>query len=67
MEMDMKYRIYAKVSGSKFIGEIEAANMDEAEEMAQRHENLCVSFCHHCAAECEDPMIDEVIVEPVTE
>lgn len=63
----MKYRIYAAVKGTKYVGEIEAANMDEAEEMAQQHENLCVSFCHHCAAQLSDPMIDEVIVEPVTE
>lgn len=57
-----KYRVYGVVTGTKFLGEYEAEDEREAENMALR-ENGHVSVCNHCADEIDEPAIDDVIVE----
>ena len=59
----MIYNCYGTVKGSKYLGQVKAANEDEAIEKAQELETTHVSFCHHCSGECEDPQIDEIVVE----
>jgi hypothetical protein len=59
----MKYNVYGRVVGSKFLGTFEAENPQRAEKMALK-ENGHVSLCYHCADECENAEIDDVIVEP---
>lgn len=58
-----KYMIYAAITGSKYLGEVEAANKEEAEELGWALEEGCVILCHQCSSECEDPEISEIIVE----
>lgn len=57
----MKFRVYASVVGSKYLGEFEAETKEEAIKMAEA--DACVSLCHQCDSECEDPEIDELFAE----
>jgi hypothetical protein len=63
----MKYQIYGKVVGSKYIGEVEADNEEEAIEKGWELDETCVCFCPQCSKECEDPEISDLIVEPEDE
>ena len=58
----MKYNVYGKVSGTKFLGTFEASSPEEAECAAMKA-NGSVNLCHQCASECEGPDITECIVE----
>lgn len=62
-----KYEIYALITGSKYLGEFEAANRKEAEALAWDSENCDVGFCHQCADECDEPQINELDVNLVIE
>lgn len=57
------YSIYAKVVGSKYIGEVEAESEEEAIKKAYKHPNAHVSLCHQCSHHCEDVEIDELTAE----
>lgn len=56
-----KFQAYGKVVGTKYLGEYEAPTEEAAREMAWRDAHS--SMCHQCSSECEDPEIDEVIVD----
>ena len=58
-----KYRAYGHVHGSKFIGEFEADNPEEAKRLAEESDECWVNVCHQCAREVDDPVIDEIDVE----
>ncbi len=58
-----KYRASARIVGSKYLGEFEAENEDEAKLKAENSSEAHVSLCHQCSDECEDPECDEVFVE----
>jgi hypothetical protein len=60
----MKYQIYGKVIGNKYIGEVEADSEEEAIEKGWELDEACVCFCHQCSKECEDPEISDLIAEP---
>jgi hypothetical protein len=62
-----KYRVTGVVAGGKCLGVFEAATPEEAEELALDSDAAHISLCHQCASECEDPQIDKVIVELVTD
>jgi hypothetical protein len=62
-----KYRAYGTVVGEKYLGEIEAANEEEAKEKAFNLGECYISLCHQCSSECEDGEIHEVNVELVDE
>lgn len=57
-----KYRVSAKVIGSKFIGVFEAKSKKEAEKMVNESDEIWVKLCHQCSDECEDPQIDELYI-----
>lgn len=57
----MKYHVYAKVVGTKYIGDYEADSEEQAEEMAGK--DAYVSLCHQCSSECESPEIDGFVIE----
>lgn len=57
------YSIYAKVVGSKYIGEVEAESEDQAIEKAEEHPNAYISLCHQCSHHCEDAEIEEFTAE----
>jgi hypothetical protein len=59
----MKYSVYARVTGSKFIGEFEARTEEEAIELAEKSDEAWVSFCHQCSGNCEDPETSEFVAE----
>lgn len=59
------YRANATVTGSKYLGEFEAASEDEARTMAEESEAAWVGLCHQCSSQCEDPEITEVHVDLV--
>lgn len=60
-----KWRVTAKVVGSKYLGEFEAKSKREAEALAFESEKAGISLCHQCADECEDPEVESVHAERV--
>lgn len=60
----MKFSCYAQVIGSKYLGDVEADSLEEAEEKAEALETLNISLCHQCADQVEDPTIAEIVVYP---
>lgn len=62
-----KYRVYGVVHTTKYIGEFEADNVDDATEMAWNSEEVHISLCHHCANEVDELEIRNMIVEEVEE
>lgn len=61
----MKYRIYGKVSGSKYLGEIEADSHEEAIEKGWKLDTCYCSVCHQCSKNLQDPEIEEIYVEKI--
>lgn len=67
-----RWRVWGTVVGTKYLGEFEANTMDDAIDKALESSEACVSMCHQCSGECEDPEIheasaDEIIEDEVTE
>lgn len=62
----MKYNCYASVTGSKYLGDVEADTIEEAIDKAWQLKGCHVSFCHHCADQCEDPQIEIINAEEAT-
>ncbi len=62
-----KYRVYAVIDATKYVGEFEAENEENAEDLAWDNGDFHVSICHHCASEVEigDPI--RMVVEEVEE
>ena len=63
-----KYKVYAIYTASKFIGEIEAENEDDARDKAADTGDDNVSLCHQCAGEldlgdCYEYQVDAVETE----
>lgn len=67
MKIKNKYRVYAAVSGSKYLGEIEAENEEDAKDKALDLDEASISLCHHCSHQCQDPMVVSVEAELVDE
>lgn len=62
-----KFRAYARVIGSKYLGEFEAKNKEQAEEIALNSDEAYISVCYQCAKEIEDPWVTEVEIEEIKE
>jgi hypothetical protein len=60
------YHCYGKVEGSKYLGDVRAKNAIEALAKARELDEICISFCHQCAGDCEDPMVTKIFVEDET-
>ena len=58
-----KYRIYGAVTGSKYLGTVEADNEAQAKEKGEQLDECYIGLCHQCADECEDPEVTVVHVE----
>lgn len=63
----MIWRVAATVTGSTYLGEVEADTREEAEAKAWSELAAAPSFCHQCSSGCEDPEITEIVVEPDSE
>lgn len=61
----MKWRVYATIVGSKYVGDVEAATKEEAIELGERMADT-PSLCHQCSAEIENAEVDEISVDEVT-
>lgn len=59
----MKYGVYARIVGSKYIGTFEADSPQQARDKAFASNATHISFCHQCSEECEDPEIERLDVE----
>lgn len=59
----MKFAVYGKVVGTKFLGLFEAESEEEVKNKVWASDRTHISLCHHCADECEDPEVSEIIVE----
>lgn len=59
-----KFSVWAKVVGTKYLGQFEADTKAAAEEMAMESDSASVSLCHQCNDECEDPECVEATAEP---
>lgn len=57
------YHIYGIVTGSKYLGEVEAENEEMAKEKAFEELDMHCSLCWHCAEEIEDPEITDISAE----
>ena len=62
-----KYRIYGTVTGSKYIGEVEADSKEEAEEKAWEKLDTSICLCWECSREIKDPEVTEVVAEVIEE
>ncbi len=60
-----KYHIYGTVTGSKYLGTVEADSTGEAEEKAWEELDCSVSVCYHCANDVVDPEITAVVANEV--
>ena len=63
----MKYSLYAKVVGTKYLGEVEADSPEEAIEKGYDLETFHVSVCHKCSADISDPSIEDIEAQEVTQ
>lgn len=57
------YDCYATVSGSKYLGQVEADNKEDAIEKAWNLDEASIFLCHQCSDECLDPEITKIEVE----
>lgn len=55
----MKYSIYAQITASKYLGEVEADDEVQAISKAEIefHNEMHVSVCHQCSKDFEDPEV----------
>jgi hypothetical protein len=60
-----KYGVYGLVTGSKFLGVVEADTPEEAEEKGFDLEGCYCSVCNQCSDQIDDPQISEVQVEEI--
>lgn len=58
-----KYQVYGRVSGSIYLGEVEAETEEDAQKKAWELPSCHVSFCHHCSSQCEDPEVADIVAE----
>lgn len=62
-----KFHVWGTVTGTKYLGLVEAKTEKEAKELALELETMEVSLCHECDAECEDPVIIDLYVDEAEE
>lgn len=62
-----RFSIYGIVTGSKYLGEVEAETADDAVLDAWETLDTSVSVCHHCAKDISDPEIHEIQAYEITE
>lgn len=62
-----KWRVSGTVVGSAYLGEFEAETKEEAEEMALNSDAASISFCWQCSDQCEDPEVQSVHADEVTD
>jgi len=58
-----KYKVWGRVIGEKYLGEVEAETAAEARELGLELDTIWVSLCSHCSGECTDPEVADVDVE----
>ena len=61
----MKYSLYAKVVGAKYLGEVEANSLEEAVEKGYDLETCSVSVCNQCSSDISDPSIEDIEAQEI--
>lgn len=61
----LKFDVYGVVTGGKYLGQVEAGSLEEAEEIVNSGKGpaLDASFCCQCSKECENPEITDITLE----
>lgn len=62
-----KWYVTGAVSGSKYLGTVEADTEEHAKKLAWSLSTTNVCLCHQCSDEVEDPEITEIYVEDVNQ
>lgn len=62
-----KWQAYGVISGTKYLGEVEAETEEEAKEKAFALDAAWVSLCYQCSSQCSDPEIQDIELEEVEE
>jgi len=57
-----KYSVNASISGSKYLGTVDAESEEDAIQKGYDLDTAYCSLCHECSGECEDPHVDEIHV-----
>ena len=63
-DSNKKWNIIGVVTASKYIGTVEAKTKKEAIRKAWETLDCDVRICHHCAEQCEDATIEELLADP---
>lgn len=58
-----KFRCFGTVAGSKYLGEVEAEDAEQAEQLAYDLASCYVKLCHQCKSEVEGAEVQSVVVE----
>lgn len=62
-----KFQGFGTVTGSKYLGEVEAENAEEAKKLFEDCGNGIIALCHSCSRECEDPQVTDIDVQLIEE
>lgn len=57
-----KYHVFGVVEATKYLGVVEAEDAEQAKELGLELDSCCVSVCHQCSRDVEDPEIHTVMV-----
>ena len=57
-----KYDVSLEVTGSKYVGEVEAEDLESLLDQLVDDERTGVSMCWQCSSECEDARVSRVFV-----
>ena len=60
-----KWSVAGVVSGSRYLGTVEASSEAEAKAVAWDTLDTHVGLCHQCSGQIEDPEIQELVVNVV--
>ena len=60
-----RFRLCATVTGSKYLGEVEAETIEEAIEKGYGLDECHVSVCHQCSNEIEDAEITDIHADDI--
>jgi len=58
----MRYRVFALIAATKFLGTVEADSLEEAEDRAGDLD-CSINLCHQCCTECDGADVTELVVK----
>ena len=58
-----RYRVHGTVTGSKYLGTVEAKNPLDARVLGWGLDSTAIGLCHSCSRHCEDAEVTDIAVE----